>query len=114
MLILRQFCDHSAAGSAGRLGQVINDDQPIDIDQVGSDDSSMASGSSIGKKRAGAPAKQQPQQQSLLHEPVDDNDTQPVDEDDTREVVEQTPQELDNSLKTMFEMPRGAGYCLAL
>ncbi|KAL3130143.1 hypothetical protein ABBQ38_008453 [Trebouxia sp. C0009 RCD-2024] len=35
----------------------MNDDQPIDIDQVGSDDSSMASGSSIGKKRAGAPAK---------------------------------------------------------
>ena len=35
----------------------MNDDQPIDIDQVGSDDSSMASGSSSGKKRAGAPAK---------------------------------------------------------
>ena len=35
----------------------MNDDQPIDIDQVGSNDSSMASGSSIGKKRAGAPAK---------------------------------------------------------
>ena len=32
-------------------------DQPIDIDQVGSDDSSMASGSSSSKKRAGAPAK---------------------------------------------------------
>ncbi len=35
----------------------MNDDQPIDIDQVGSDDSSMASGASSGKKRAGAPAK---------------------------------------------------------
>ena len=54
---------------------------------------------------------QQAQQQSLLHEPVDDNDTQPVneadtrpvDEDDTHEVVEQTPQELDDSLRTMYE-----------
>ncbi|DBA94615.1 TPA: hypothetical protein ACH3X1_002195 [Trebouxia sp. C0004] len=35
----------------------MNDDRPIDIDQVGSDDSSMASGSSSGKKRAEAPAK---------------------------------------------------------
>ncbi len=35
----------------------MNDDQPIDIDQVGSDDISMASGASSGKKRARAPAK---------------------------------------------------------
>ena len=35
----------------------MNDEQPVDIDQVGSGDISMAARTSSGKKRAGAPAK---------------------------------------------------------
>ena len=37
----------------------MNNDQPIDIDQVGSDDSSMASGSSSGNKWTSSPCQQE-------------------------------------------------------
>ncbi|DBA82959.1 TPA: hypothetical protein ACH3X1_006738 [Trebouxia sp. C0004] len=104
----------------------MNDDRPIDIDQVRSDDSSMASGSSSGKKRAGAPAKYVWQYFKRYKDPykakrdiilnqrakeptekvkkrkVDGRD-QPLLEDDTHEEVEQTPDELDDSLRSMYE-----------